>query len=571
MSIYEKFTAGYADGQKIRQDREAQAKHSKLASLASTVFSSPQANQQGYIAEAMGIDPQFGITLQDGAGKLNSQREENLVKGAEMLVNAPEAMRPQLYASFKATNQHFGYQLPDEYTPEVAEMASQIVASRKKAAAPKFTYTNADGKMVAIMDDGTEKVYGGVKDKPTNLQPRLVPQSDGSSVEMIFDPRTGQYSRPNYGDPSVSAGVPSAPKGDWSGHSRQAFAGAVNDVAKTVGGRITGGMDEAGHNTNSVHNGPTGAFDVGMGRETSEQQERIIAAYRADGRFNIRDERTRPPGQAVWSGPHIHITPKVPFGGNVVASTQGSVGVAPRVQGPQMGVKPTKAAIDKPKGAPSGYRWNATGTALEPIPGGPANKPGGARSTAGGNASGLPLMSAGERKDAVARKAKVPLLQNAVRGLTRIDAALDKLDGALVNTGPLDQHVTSRTPQGQELVSAVNGIQETLLSLTRVPGMGSQSDMEARIAGMKFPSLEMAPEVNKATMKQLRAFVADLARQYATQIREDDARIGGGQAAPQPQGSGGGASRGTPAVGTVKNGYRFNGGNPANPKSWSKI
>lgn len=122
--------------------------------------------------------------------------------------------------------------------------------------------------------------------------------------------------------------------------------------------------------------------------------------------------------------------------------------------------------------------------------------------------------SAAEQKDALARKAKQPQVANAVRGLGRIEQALKGLSGGLVNTGPLDQYATRYTKAGQELEAAVGGIQNSLLSLTRVPGIGSQSDLEARIAGMQYPSLEKDPEVNKRTVENLRAFIADLQQAY---------------------------------------------------------
>lgn len=122
--------------------------------------------------------------------------------------------------------------------------------------------------------------------------------------------------------------------------------------------------------------------------------------------------------------------------------------------------------------------------------------------------------SAAEQKDALARKAKQPQVANAVRGLGRIEQALQALSGGMVNTGPLDQYAKRYTKAGQELEAAVGGIQNSLLSLTRVPGIGSQSDLEARIAGMQYPSLDKDPAVNARTIENLRAFITDLQQAY---------------------------------------------------------
>lgn len=128
--------------------------------------------------------------------------------------------------------------------------------------------------------------------------------------------------------------------------------------------------------------------------------------------------------------------------------------------------------------------------------------------------------TAAEQKDAMARKAKQPQVANAVRGIDRIRKALAGLSSGvpgtfgLVDTGPYDQYAVRSTKAGQELESAVGGIQNSLLSLTRVPGIGSQSDLEARIAAMQYPSLDKAPEVNASTLKNLEAFIADLQDAY---------------------------------------------------------
>lgn len=136
-------------------------------------------------------------------------------------------------------------------------------------------------------------------------------------------------------------------------------------------------------------------------------------------------------------------------------------------------------------------------------------------------AADTPKVSVQERKDMLARRAKIPQLQNTVRGMGRIKEALGKLSGGMVNTGPMDQYPQRLTQAGQELEAAVGAIQNSMLSLTRVPGIGSQSDLEARIAALQYPSLDKAPEVNARTIEQLEAFVTDLATAYQVAAESD--------------------------------------------------
>lgn len=128
--------------------------------------------------------------------------------------------------------------------------------------------------------------------------------------------------------------------------------------------------------------------------------------------------------------------------------------------------------------------------------------------------------SVADQKAVAEARKKMPQLQNAVRGIDRIQQALQGLSGGMVNTGPLDQYAQRFTKEGQELEAAVGAIQNSVLALTRVPGVGSQSDLEQRVAMLQYPSLDKAPEVNARTMQNLRLFLQDLQDAYQNVLGE---------------------------------------------------
>jgi hypothetical protein len=72
-------------------------------------------------------------------------------------------------------------------------------------------------------------------------------------------------------------------------------------VTSTTGGH---------HNPGSAH-GQGRAIDVRTRDHTDAEVEAFIDDARAAG-IDVRDERTRPPGQQIWSGPHLHLS--VPAG-----------------------------------------------------------------------------------------------------------------------------------------------------------------------------------------------------------------------------------------------------------------
>ncbi|MEZ5405569.1 MAG: hypothetical protein R3F23_05135 [Verrucomicrobiia bacterium] len=80
-------------------------------------------------------------------------------------------------------------------------------------------------------------------------------------------------------------------------HDLQNFAEGRNfTVTSTTGGR---------HNAGSVH-GSGCAVDVRTRDRTTQEVDQLIEDARGEG-ITVRDERTQPAGQAVWSGPHVHL------------------------------------------------------------------------------------------------------------------------------------------------------------------------------------------------------------------------------------------------------------------------
>ena len=67
-------------------------------------------------------------------------------------------------------------------------------------------------------------------------------------------------------------------------------------ITSTTGGR---------HNAGSLH-GLGRAADVSVQGKTEQEIRNLMEAARSAG-YGVRDERTRPAGQAVWSGPHLHL------------------------------------------------------------------------------------------------------------------------------------------------------------------------------------------------------------------------------------------------------------------------
>lgn len=122
-----------------------------------------------------------------------------------------------------------------------------------------------------------------------------------------------------------------------------------------------------------------------------------------------------------------------------------------------------------------------------------------------------PKASPGEEKARRDARAKIPTIEASLRRIERIEKASDNLTWG---GGPLDAKALGLTPSYKELEQAGASLMPTLTALTRVPGIGSQSDLEQRLANLQIPSGDMYPDTRAAAIKELKAFIDDLRAAY---------------------------------------------------------
>lgn len=133
-------------------------------------------------------------------------------------------------------------------------------------------------------------------------------------------------------------------------------------------------------------------------------------------------------------------------------------------------------------------------------------------------------LSQKERRAIALQQAQIPALE---RRVNNIAGAFEKLSGNFFDGGPMDQFAVGMTKDGQMLEATAAQLKPLLLSFVRVPGIGAQSDLEARLDALQYPSIGNHPEVNRALLAELKRFIGDLKNAYAN--ADSDAS----QAAPQ--------------------------------------
>ena len=115
--------------------------------------------------------------------------------------------------------------------------------------------------------------------------------------------------------------------------------------------------------------------------------------------------------------------------------------------------------------------------------------------------------------------------------MERLTAAVAAIsDNPIFSGGVVSEKVLPYTKEGRELNASIAQVKPILTALTRVPGIGSQSDLEARLDSLQYPDAGFAPETNEANAAEITAFIADLSAAYQSLLSGgEQAATGGGQ------------------------------------------
>lgn len=473
--------AGLNFGQRVKGIQDQR----RINELASQGYSAPEDQRQGLLGQIAQVDARAAQQQEQAFANTDERRNTTLANMARILTTAPEQARPGLYQRMLPTLSQFGMsELPQEYNAQTAPIINQAADSIASAYGGINNQVPTDVRSFQQMTNGlsqedrerARRISLGLDPRQSSaaISYQKVRGADGIERLVAVDPREVGAQVVGGGDAYGSFAAPAQQAQPISGGSFQAFSQLATEfpsATMTSGARSAERNAQVGGQPNSQHLAGTAA-DYAV---PANQKPAFISRVRQMGY------------EAIDEGDHIHV--QLPRGSRGNASANAFAGRRPEdeaayVEAAKLGVQ--QQFLPQELAARSQAAIEQT--------------------------AGQERVKAQQERASNAG-AKAPQLNNVDRGLTRIETALGNLGGTFVDTGPIDGQIIRATPEGQELEAAVGAIQNDMLALTRVPGVGSQSDLEQKIANLKYPSIYNAPEVNARNVQQLKQFMQDLRAQ----------------------------------------------------------
>jgi hypothetical protein len=121
--------------------------------------------------------------------------------------------------------------------------------------------------------------------------------------------------------------------------------------------------------------------------------------------------------------------------------------------------------------------------------------------------------------DVKTAKAKIQSLELARMQLRNVQEKFNGIKNSM-SAGPLGQG-KSPTPSGKAFDAAVDAVRNTITGLTRVPGVGAQSDYETRLTQAANPDRSDYESVTQQKIDQLNQLVETLATGYTGMLEEN--------------------------------------------------
>lgn len=205
--LYGSFETGRAQARQVQRERfadqEMQAKverGNQFRQLAGQAYGAGNRDErQTAISQAAAVDPQAAMALDTQLAGNEDAKQKRLGVWARALTNIPEsnqAARAALYQQMRPEMLKFGIaNAPEQYTPEVGQMAQAFADMASGQTPSQLTYFNSMTRGLSPGDtEQARRVALGLEGRASSagMSMQKITGPDGREYAVVFDPRTGQ-------------------------------------------------------------------------------------------------------------------------------------------------------------------------------------------------------------------------------------------------------------------------------------------------------------------------------------------------------------------------------------------
>lgn len=321
-SFADRFLAGYDNGRQRRIEDDARSERKQVNALLGRAYADPkQRNSVLPQVAALDAGAAFGAEQQFAASDERLERQRTNL--SRLYQSVPAAARPLVAQRYAGDFQRLGMDIASPEFEGITTAYAQAFGPKGSSPSPKVL-----GPGAALVAPDGRALYRNDFQAPSNGQMVNVPDGQGGTIQMVFDPRTRKLSAPEYPSEAQTAAPTAtdwqdAPEGPLQADSAARMVAQIEasqgaPLSPTIKAQIMADLQREGGRVD------TGSFNQ-SGRQASAQPPTYGSTVPARGGLGYKPPNTAGAGPVATLSPEEVASAGFPPGSVVQRKPDGSL------------------------------------------------------------------------------------------------------------------------------------------------------------------------------------------------------------------------------------------------------